>query len=149
MGMAQIHGSIDIRRPVEEVFDFLADQRNEPAYNNRMRTVEKATPGPIGQGTVWRVTTGPKRRQTSFELEVTEYSRPHRLFSVTRMGVADIRGGLTFRPSAEGTRMNWSWDFRPKGLLRLATPIFTAVGRRQEQRNWAALKRHLERKAGR
>ena len=31
--MAKIEGEILIGRPVEAVFDFVADQRNEPQYN--------------------------------------------------------------------------------------------------------------------
>ena len=31
--MAKIEGQILIGRPVEEVFDFVADSRNEPQYN--------------------------------------------------------------------------------------------------------------------
>ena len=34
--MAQIQGEVFIRRPVEEVFDFVADERNEPTYNRNM-----------------------------------------------------------------------------------------------------------------
>jgi hypothetical protein len=35
--MVQVEGEIDIHRPVQEVFDFVADERNEPRYNARMR----------------------------------------------------------------------------------------------------------------
>ncbi|WP_430298138.1 SRPBCC family protein [Sinomonas sp. B1-1] len=143
--MALISGSITIRRPVEEVFDFVADERNEPIYNPQMRAVEKVTPGPIGVGTLWRATVATGRRTTPFELEVTGYARPSRLGSVTRMGTADIDGGLTFAAEAGGTRMSWSWDLRPKGVLKLAAPLFAAVGRRQEQRIWSGLKAYLER----
>ena len=31
--MVRIEGEIVIKRPVEEVFDFVADERNEPRYN--------------------------------------------------------------------------------------------------------------------
>ena len=34
--MARIQGEVLIRRPVEEVFDFVADERNEPTYNPNM-----------------------------------------------------------------------------------------------------------------
>jgi hypothetical protein len=142
--MTRINGSILIRRPVEEVFDFVADERNEPTYNPQMASVEKTTPGPIGVGTLWHVVTTSGKRSTPFELEVTEYTRPSRLGSMTRMATADIDGGLTFFPDADGTLMSWSWDLRPKGVLKLATPVFAAVGRRQEQRIWSGLKAHLE-----
>ena len=47
----RIEGQIDIGRPVEEVFDFAADERNEPRYNPKIHQVEKVTEGPIGVGT--------------------------------------------------------------------------------------------------
>ena len=43
--MARINGELVINRPVEEVFDFVADERNEPRYNPRIRRAEKLSPG--------------------------------------------------------------------------------------------------------
>ena len=48
--MANVSGEILINRPVEQVFDFVADQRNEPSYNPRMLQSEKITEGAIGVG---------------------------------------------------------------------------------------------------
>lgn len=142
--MTAIHGSILIRRPIQQVFDFVADERNEPAYNPQMRSVEKTTAGPIGVGTKWGVVMASGKRSIPFELEITEYTRPSRLRSITRMTSAAIDGGLTFAPDPSGTLMSWSWDLRPKGMLKLAAPFFALVGRRQEQRIWSSLKAHLE-----
>jgi hypothetical protein len=52
--MTFIEGEITIARPAETVFDFAADQRNEPRYNPRMVRAEKVTGGPVGNGTVFR-----------------------------------------------------------------------------------------------
>jgi hypothetical protein len=49
--MVHIEGEIFIDRPVEEVFDFVADERNEPRYNTQMHRAEKISEGPIGPGT--------------------------------------------------------------------------------------------------
>ena len=131
--MTRLNGSILISRPVEEVFDFVADERNEPACNPQMRSVEKTTPGSIGVGTLWHVVTTSRRRATPFELEVTEYAaKPPGIDD--RMASADITRRLTFVPHGKGTLMSWSWDLRPKGMLKLATPLFALLGRRQEQR---------------
>ena len=54
--MAHIQGEVFIRRPVEEVFDFVADERNEPTYNPNMVGSELITKGPIGVGTRFRAT---------------------------------------------------------------------------------------------
>ena len=56
--MATISGEIDIGRPVEVVFDYVADQTNEPRYNPDMVRAEKATAGPIGKGTRFRSAVG-------------------------------------------------------------------------------------------
>ena len=49
--MSQVRGSLENARPVQVVFDVVADQRNEPAYNPNMTAATKVTPGPIGVGT--------------------------------------------------------------------------------------------------
>jgi hypothetical protein len=48
--MAKVEGEILIGRPVEDVFDFVADSRNEPSFNRAMTGVELLTPLPIGRG---------------------------------------------------------------------------------------------------
>jgi hypothetical protein len=40
--------------------------------------------------------------------------------------------------------MTWSWDLKPKGMLKLLTPVFGRMGRRQEKEIWTGLKRYLE-----
>ena len=52
--MAGIEGEILIGQPVDVVFDYVADQSNEPQYNPRMVRAEKITPGPVGKGTRFR-----------------------------------------------------------------------------------------------
>jgi hypothetical protein len=48
--MAQVKGEIIINRPVEEAFDFVANERNEPRYKPRMVRAEQISEGPIGVG---------------------------------------------------------------------------------------------------
>ena len=74
--MARVSGEILIKRPVEEVFDYVADQRNEPIYNPRMLQSEKITDGPIAVGTRFRATARSGRRTVEMLIEVTEFQRP-------------------------------------------------------------------------
>jgi deazaflavin-dependent oxidoreductase (nitroreductase family) len=141
--VARVEGEIVIGRPVEEVYDFVADERNEPRYNPRMVRAEKVTPGPIGVGT--RFAAQMKgRRPIDMTIEFTDFERPRRLASHTRLAAMDIRGALTFDPVAHGTRMRWAWELQPRGVLRLLGPIVARVGARQERVVWAGLKRLLE-----
>ena len=45
--MARIEGEIVIGQPVDVVFDYVADQSNEPQYNPRMVRAEKITAGAL------------------------------------------------------------------------------------------------------
>jgi uncharacterized protein YndB with AHSA1/START domain len=93
--MAHIEGEIVIKRPVDEVFDFVADERNEPRYNPRMLHAEKVSDGPIGVGTEFRVETATRRGSAEMAIEITRYERRNRLESSTRLSNMNIAGALT------------------------------------------------------
>ncbi len=142
--MVHIEGEIIIARPPEIVFDFVADERNEPRFNPQMLRAEKVTSGPIGLGTQFRAETVSMGRTVEMVIEFTTFERPRRLASSTRMSGMDVQGSLTFDPVPEGTRMRWHWELAPRGLVRLLTPLIARMGRRQEEAIWAGLKRVLE-----
>ena len=143
--MALIEGKVVIRRSVDEVFDFVADERNEPRYNPRMVLAEKISPGPVGVGTRFRVVTRSMWRTAEMTIEFTAYERPRLLAVSAHLSTMEIEGRLTFDPVPEGTRMTWSWDLEPSGVLKLlGGPIVARNGERQEQTIWTNLKHLLE-----
>lgn len=142
--MARVHGEIVIGRPVDVVFDYVADQSNEPQYNPRMVRAEKITPGPVREGTRFRSAAASMGRAAEMLIEITACDRPARLASATTMRQADISYTLTFEPVAAGTRMRWSGQVRPRGAVKLLGPLIAWMGGHQERRIWALLKQHLE-----
>jgi len=140
--MAKIEGEIVIDRPVEEVFDFVADSRNEPSFNPAMTGVELLTAPPIGRGTRFRARMG--RAGTQMLVELTEFDRPHRLGSRTTSSMMQTCGALTFAADGDGTVMSWDWQVRPKGWMRMLGPLFEPLGNRMERRIWTSMKRYLE-----
>ena len=142
--MAHIEGEILIERSVEDVFDFVADERNEPRYNPRMLRAEKITPGPIALGTQFSAETTTMRRTAEMTIEWTAYERPKRLASSTHLSAMEIDGTLTFDAVPGGTRMRWSWELETRGLFKLMAPIVARMGRRQEKTIWTNLKHLLE-----
>jgi carbon monoxide dehydrogenase subunit G len=145
--MAKIEGEIQIDRPAEEVFDFVADSRNEPQYNPAMASVELLTPLPIGRGTRFRARMG--KAGTVMRVELTEFDRPHRLGSRTTSSMMQTSGTLTFAADGEGTDMSWDWQVHPKGWMRMLGPLFGPLGGRMERRIWTSMKRYLEDTAAR
>ena len=140
--MAKIEGVILSDRPVEEVFDFVADSRNEPSFNPAMAGVELLTPLPIGRGTRFRARMG--RAGTQMLVELTEFDRPHRLGSRTTSPMMQTSGALTFAADGDGTVMSWAWQVRPKGWMRMLGPLFGPLGNRMERRIWTSLKHRME-----
>ena len=120
--VSHVEGEIVIHRPVEEVFDFVADERNEPHYNPRMLRAEKITDGPVGPGTRFLAELETMGHTMPMTVEFTNYDRPRRVTSCTRSSMMTTVGTLTFVPIADGTRMRWSWDVRPRGIRRVRRP---------------------------
>lgn len=142
--MARVAGEITINRPVDEVFDFVADERNEPRYNARMLRAEQISEGPIGVGTRFQTELKALGRTMPMVVELTGFERPWRLASTTRSSMMVTEGALRFESAPAGTRMRWSWDVRPRGAMKVMAPLVGVIGRRQEQAIWGALKRLLE-----
>ena len=145
--MAKMAGEILIGRPVAEVFDFVADTRNEPSFNPAMASAELLTPLPIGQGTRFRARMG--RAGTQMLVELAEFDRPLRLGSRTTSSMMQTSGTLTFTADGEGTVMSWDWQVHPKGWMRMLGPLFGPLGNRIERRIWTSMKRCLEDTAAR
>jgi hypothetical protein len=142
--MAHIDGEIVINRPVEEVFDFVADERNEPRYNPRMLRSELLSPGPVRLGSRFRAVMRSRPRRTTMTTQFTGYQRPRRLALRSHLSAMEIHASLTFDPVPGGTRMRWSWEVEPHGPFKLMSPLVVRVGARQERSIWENLKGLLE-----
>ncbi len=142
--MAHIAGEVTIAAPVDEVFDLVADERNEPKYNPRIVRAEKVSEGPVGQGA--RFVAEPKGMgaKGGMTLEVLEYDRPHRLHNVVRSSYMQVDGTLTFDDVDGGTRLRWDWDMGLVGPMRVLSPVLALIGPSWERRNWVGLKTYME-----
>jgi len=151
-GIVRIAGEIVINRPVDEVSDFVADERNEPRYNPRMLRAELTSAGPIGRGTRFRAESAMMGLTVETAVEFTAYDRPRLIASTSRsvlrlikpLPTADIQGTVTFDAVPEGTRMRWSWEVETRGVFRLMTSMVARMGQQQEHTVWANLKHLLE-----
>jgi hypothetical protein len=103
--MARIEGEIVIGRPVDVVFDYVADQSNEPHYNPQMVRAEKITAGAVGKGTRFRSAVASRGRTVGFRSRVHVWSEalcPHR-------GIADLVTCSAYRRPWAVLRVSISW----------------------------------------
>lgn len=143
--MARVHGSIDIDRPLDEVFDVVADQTNEPRYNPSMVASRRVTGGPIGVGTRFEATVLNRGKPHEVAIEITAFERPSETASRSVIEGNTVTGGLHFTPISSGTRLSWDWDVQIGGAARVLGPLVGMIGRRQERAIWSGLKRFMER----
>jgi len=133
--------AIDIQRPIEEVFAYLADFTNIPEWNYYVRQVRQLTAGPVAVGTRYEQV----RRTDRQCYEVTVLRAP-RTVAVTTVGGERpaFHRQFELEPNGRGTRLSDRWELDlgyPSAVQRLAAPRVTrAVGE-----NLAVLKRLLER----
>ncbi len=69
----QFEASIEIDRPVAEVFAFLSDGENDPKFSPRVQRIEKTTDGPTAVGTVYRSTVKDAGMTSRREFRITEF----------------------------------------------------------------------------
>ena len=142
--MARVRGSIDIERPVDEVFDVVADQTREPLYNPAMTACYRVDEGPIGVGTRFVATVLTRGKPHEVEIEVTGFERPAEISSRSVMGRSTVTGRVRFDSVGSGTRLSWDWDVRVGAGGRVLGPLVSVMGGRQERAIWGGLKCYLE-----
>jgi hypothetical protein len=142
--MTHITGEVTINAPVDEVFDMVADERNERRYNPRIVRAERVGEGPVGAGA--RFIAEPKGMGSKGQMTLTilEYDRPHRLHNAIRSSYMQVDGTLTFGEVEGGTRLRWDWDMDLVGPMRMLSPVLALIGPAWERRNWVGLKQFME-----
>jgi uncharacterized protein YndB with AHSA1/START domain len=139
---AVVENEVEIRRSLEEVFDYSTDLTREHEWNPKTRRVEKLTDGPIGAGTPFEATF---LKGNPMTIEVVRFERPRMWESVgrSRRLEATTQGSVT--ATQDGARLTMRMELRPRHVPRLLLPLLARHMHRQQERNLAAIKAVLER----
>ena len=117
--MPSAQRTITIRRPVGEVFAFVADGLNGPKWRPGILDIE-LTSGQ-GVGAVYRQgVKGPGGRRIAADYEITAFEPDRRIAFKAIAGPARPTGEFRLEPVPEGTRLTFSLDAQLsflKGLL--------------------------------
>jgi uncharacterized membrane protein len=145
--MISVNVSVDVARPPREVFEYLEDAENNPAWIPNMRSCRWTTPPPVGVGSKYEQTSAFLGRQIRTNFEVTEHAPGQRVtiesregssfpIRVTRIVEAGAGGGSHVIEEVEGDA---------SGFYSIARPLLKAMVARNIRRDYRNLKRVLER----
>jgi uncharacterized protein YndB with AHSA1/START domain len=137
--------TVQISRPPEEVFAFVADARNRPLWDESVATEELTSPEPIGVGSTVRTGLRSMGRDYILTWEITEHEPPSRQTIESTSGPFPTTLAYRLSPRDGGTLVEFSVTGRPTGMLRLLQPLIARnTQKRNLERGFPRLKRLLE-----
>lgn len=137
----QIVRSVVIDCHVEDVFDYVADPLNDPAWRPAVLLVDQLEGDGPGPGARYQVLHQPRGRRAARPTVLTcvDWSRPGRVAWRWEAGEEVVDVGYALEPVWTSTRLTWRHELRAPRLLR------PARGRAME-RQLRALRQRLERR---
>jgi uncharacterized protein YndB with AHSA1/START domain len=136
--------SITIDRPVEDVFAYVSDTTNDPAWHTDILEARKTSEGPIGTGTTWHAKFKPTMGISEGVMEVVTFE-PNRT-EVMRGDIGPMHPTLTFlfEPSNGGTKVTRHVQISVSGWMKIMSPMMGMMLPKQNKGFLANLKRVLE-----
>lgn len=142
--MSKIEHSIVIDRPIEEVFAFVHDPRNDASWQTTLIESTQVGEGPVGVGTEIRERRRFFGMQVEMTKEISEYEPPRRSAFKIVAGGAPMSGHYTFEPLDGGTKVTATGYVEPKGFFKMAGPLFDSMAGRELEASLGHLKELME-----
>ena len=141
----RVEETIEINRPLEEVFNYVSEVGNYPEWMAHALEVRKDTAGPPQQGDRFIVAIKSVGRRFETPYERTWYE-PNRRFTDRAVGgpVPNQRWDCAFQEVPGGTRLTRGVEAEMSGILKLLVPLQKRAAERQLRKDLQTLKDVLE-----
>jgi len=118
--MAKATNSIEIRRPADQVYGFLADGLNNPKWRPAVKSISLASGRGGEVGAIYKQQiAGPGGRPVSGDYRIVEAVPGKRVRFEVISGPARPVGVFDIQSQGAGARVTFSLELQPKGLMRL------------------------------
>ncbi|WP_329042569.1 SRPBCC family protein [Streptomyces sp. NBC_00178] len=131
--MARFEATVEIDRPVDEVYAFLADGENDKKFSPRVQSISKTPGGPTAVGTVFRSTVKDAGMTTQREFRISELVAPTRIRWQEQSSnlVTAKEGGYDLEPLPDGrTKVRIYNDLEGHGLGKLLVGFAASAARK-------------------
>ncbi len=147
--MIDVARSITINRPVAEVFAYVSDLSNEPAWHTDVLEARQTSEGPIGIGTTFLIRVKPSMGVSEGLEEVIGFELNRK--QVLRGEMGSMRPTITdlFEPADGRTKFTRRIQIEASGLMKLMLPLVRPMIGKSNTGFLANLKQVLEQEASR
>jgi uncharacterized protein YndB with AHSA1/START domain len=135
---------VRIERPVEQVFDYVADPVNFPRWNSAVQVVRETSRGEEVGGATYVMERDLPGGRAENELQVVDVDRPAEFTIRTTSGPTPFTYRYRFSPEESGTMIELSAEVELSGIAGALGPLGARVVKRGVDSNFADLKRILE-----
>ncbi|HEU4450654.1 MAG TPA: SRPBCC family protein [Gaiellaceae bacterium] len=145
--MISFETSVQIERPIDEVFAYVSDPENFPRWNSAVRTVRKTSSGDEPVGSTYAMTRVLPSGRAENELEIAAHDRPREFAIRTLSGPTPFVYRYTLSPRDGGTVVELDAEVELSGAPALVGPLARRAVKRGVDDNFATLKDVLERRS--
>jgi len=121
--MIKVRHEITIPRPIDEVFEFIANPENNPKWDSNYLLATIPSQEPIGVGTTGKSVGLFLGRTYESTIEFAEFSPPYNVAHHIRFGSMKMETRNGFRAVGNSTQITHDRRIRLKGLKRLMEPF--------------------------
>ena len=142
--MVRFELSVEIARPVHEVWEYLIEPENVPEWQASASSSHQISDGPMRVGTHLEDERRFLGRRARSEVEVTEFE-PERLFTLHGIS-GPVRFTVRHRleRTATGTHLQIEAEADPGGVARLMRPMVEHAAAHEIRKDFDRLKHKLE-----
>jgi uncharacterized membrane protein len=142
--MINLELSIIVNCPVEEVFDYMSDSRNELHWSAGVADIQQTPEGLMNKCTVITEARNFMGRRIESRSEIVEYEPNKKFVRKGIDGPFPVEGSLFFAPVPQGTKIDWKMMMQPGGFFKLAEPVLLSTLKKDLNANLNKLKELLE-----
>jgi carbon monoxide dehydrogenase subunit G len=145
--MAESFGAtVLIDKPIDEVFDFLANGENDKKFSPRVVEIHKANDGAPAKGAIYASTVKDAGMKSKREFELTEFERPTKIRwrELSKNAVVVPEGGYDLEADGTQTKLTFFNELEGQGFGKLIAGFALRSARKGADDFAASIKRAVE-----
>ena len=142
--MTHVERSILINRPVDQVYAYVSDPRNDPQWQTGINETTIVGDAPLAVGTQIKGARTFMGRKLEAVLEIVSL-QPNQSISMKSVKAPfPFTATYTMASEGEATRVNAVVDLEPAGFFKLAEGMLSSNANKEMEQSLATLKNKLE-----